>query len=85
MTARDLLAKGVERAEALADQPEVQARLLLVIGETYHRPLWSIGRNTGPGASAIERALSKTGQGGLRMSAARRTGDPGRLSVAAHS
>ena len=38
LRAQDLLARGAERAEAeLADQPEVQARLLYIIGRTYSR------------------------------------------------
>ena len=37
ITARDLLVQGVEQAELLHDQPEVQARMFSVIGKTYHR------------------------------------------------
>ncbi len=37
VTARDLLVQGVERAEQLQDQPEIQARMFSVIGKTYHR------------------------------------------------
>lgn len=37
VTAQDLLAQGVERAEELGDAPEVRARMLAVIGKTYHR------------------------------------------------
>jgi len=35
ITARDLLARGVERTEALADQPAVQAEVQSVIGRVY--------------------------------------------------
>jgi len=37
VTARDLLDRGVQRADELSDQPLVQARLLDVIGQMYHR------------------------------------------------
>ncbi|WP_376694830.1 tetratricopeptide repeat protein [Wenzhouxiangella sp. EGI_FJ10305] len=37
VTARDLLTKGAEQVQSLSDQPEVQSRLLSVIGKTYHR------------------------------------------------
>ncbi len=37
VTARELLARGEARAEALADEPATQAQMLGVIGQTYRR------------------------------------------------
>jgi serine/threonine-protein kinase len=53
VTARELLARGVERAEALDDQPLVQAQVFDVVGRVYR----SLGRYE-QAQQYIERALS---------------------------
>lgn len=50
-SARDLLDRGLERIEELDDEPEVQARVLSVIGKTLHR----LGDY--PGAEALYRRV----------------------------
>lgn len=37
LSARDLLDQGLERIEALEDEPEVQSRIISVIAKTHHR------------------------------------------------
>ncbi len=54
VTASDLLERGVEQVEALDDQPEVQARLLRVLGNTYS----SLGRYD-EAQPLLERALAQ--------------------------
>jgi len=53
ITARELLARGVERTEALADQPAVQAEVQSVIGRVYTQ----MGRYT-KATPLLEEALS---------------------------
>ena len=58
LTARDLLERGVERVDALADQPGVQAQLLHTLGDVS----WSLG-NFETAEVLLQRALAMRASG----------------------
>lgn len=53
ITARELMERGVQRAEQLGDQPEIQAEMLDVVGQVYGR----LGRY-GEATSVLEQSLA---------------------------
>ena len=53
VTARELLKRGVARADELSDQPEVQAQMLIVIGDAYQN--WGLYDQAQP---LLERSLA---------------------------